>query len=278
MSSPAARRNPWSGRTPSSRPISAGRIGGSRTKPVAEPADLNVEHLEVRYGDLVGVADISLKVPAGKVVALLGSNGAGKTTTLNAIAGVVRPARGKVEWRGAAISGDPAYAIVSKGLALSPEGWRLFVAQTVEQNLRLGATALGDRSRTAALFERVYALFPRLAERRKQLAGTLSGGERQMLALRRALMSGPRLLMRAEPSLGLAPTVVEALYDTLAELHRQGLTLLLAEQSIPLALGIADYAYVLQTGRIALEGPAAELEKNEQVREIYLGISTRAAE
>jgi branched-chain amino acid transport system ATP-binding protein len=243
---------------------------------VTEPADLAVEHLEVRYGDLVGVADISLKVPAGKVVALLGSNGAGKTTTLNAIAGVVQPARGKVEWRGETISGEPAYAIVGKGLALSPEGWRLFVAQTVEQNLRLGATALADRSRTAALFERVYALFPRLAERRKQLAGTLSGGERQMLALGRALMSEPRLLMLDEPSLGLAPTVVEALYDTLAELHRQGLTLLLAEQSIPLALGIADYAYVLQTGRIALEGPAAELEKNEQVREIYLGISTPA--
>ena len=240
---------------------------------MAEIADLNVEHLEVRYGDLVGVADISLKVPAGKVVALLGSNGAGKTTTLNAIAGVVQPARGKVEWRGETISGEPAYAIVSKGLALSPEGWRLFVAQTVEQNLRLGSTALADRSRTAALFERVYALFPRLAERRKQLAGTLSGGERQMLALGRALMSEPRLLMLDEPSLGLAPTVVEALYDTLAELHRQGLTLLLAEQSIPLALGIADYAYVLQTGRIALEGPAAELEKNEQVREIYLGIA-----
>ncbi len=239
-------------------------------------SDLVVEHLEVRYGDLVGVADISLKVRAGQVVALLGSNGAGKTTTLNAIAGVVRP-RGKVEWRGEQIAGQPAYAIVSKGLALSPEGWRLFVAQTVEQNLRLGATALADRARAAALFERVYALFPRLAERRRQLAGTLSGGERQMLALGRALMSEPQLLMLDEPSLGLAPAVVEALYDTLAELHRQGLTLLLAEQSILLALGIADYAYVLQTGRIALEGPAADLQKNEQVREIYLGIATRAA-
>jgi branched-chain amino acid transport system ATP-binding protein len=240
-------------------------------------SDLLVEHLEVRYGDLVGVADISLKVQTGQIVALLGSNGAGKTTTLNAIAGVVHPARGKVQWRGEQIAGQPAYAIVSKGLALSPEGWRLFVAQTVEQNLRLGATALADRSRTGALFERVYALFPRLAERRRQLAGTLSGGERQMLALGRALMSEPQLLMLDEPSLGLAPAVVEALYDTLAELHRQGLTLLLAEQSIPLALGIASYAYVLQTGRIALEGKAADLEQNEQVREIYLGLSTRAA-
>ncbi len=240
-------------------------------------AELNVEHLEVRYGDLVGVADISLQVEAHQVVALLGSNGAGKTTTLSAIAGLKRPTRGRIEWRGELISGQPAYAIVSKGLALSPEGWRLFVAQTVEQNLRLGATALADRSRIDALFARVYSLFPRLAERRRQLAGTLSGGERQMLALGRALMSEPRLLMLDEPSLGLAPTLVEALYDTLHELHRQGLTLLLAEQSIPLALGIADYAYVLQTGRIALEGPAADLERNEQVREIYLGIGTRAA-
>ena len=239
--------------------------------------DLIVEHLEVRYGDLVGIADISLKVEAGNIVALLGSNGAGKTTTLNAIAGLVRPSAGRIEWQGEAISGKPAYQIVSKGLALSPEGWRLFVSQTVEQNLRLGATALTDASRMNALFERVYAMFPRLAERRRQLAGTLSGGERQMLAMGRALMSEPKLLMLDEPSLGLAPAVVEAMYDTLHRLHKDGLTLLLAEQSIPLALGIADYAYVLQTGRIALEGKAPELETNEQVREIYLGINSRAA-
>jgi len=239
--------------------------------------DLDVQHLEVRYGDLVGVADISLKVQAGQIVALLGSNGAGKTTTLNAIAGLVQPSQGHIEWRGEAISGQPAYEIVSKGLALSPEGWRLFVSQTVEQNLRLGATALADQSRIEALFERVYALFPRLAERRRQLAGTLSGGERQMLALGRALMSEPKLLMLDEPSLGLAPAVVEALYETLHRLHKEGLTLLLAEQSIPLALGIADYAYVLQTGRIALEGKASELEENEQVQEIYLGIKSQGA-
>jgi branched-chain amino acid transport system ATP-binding protein len=239
--------------------------------------ELRVEHLEVRYGDLVGVADISLRVANGQVVALLGSNGSGKTTTLNAIAGLVPAASGRIEWRGETISNKPAYAIVGKGLALSPEGWRLFVGQTVEQNLRLGSTALADRSRAAALFERVYALFPRLAERRRQMAGTLSGGERQMLALGRALMSEPLLLMLDEPSLGLAPTVVEQLYDTLKALHREGLTLLLAEQSIPLALGIADYAYVLQTGRIALEGPSAELERNEQVQEIYLGIGAQAA-
>jgi len=239
--------------------------------------NLEVDHLEVRYGDLVGVSDISLKVEAGKIVALLGSNGAGKTTTLNAIAGLVRPSGGRVSWRGEDITGQPAFHIVSKGLALSPEGWRLFVAQTVEQNLRLGATPLSDKTRVDTLFERVYALFPRLAERRKQSAGTLSGGERQMLALGRALMSEPKMLMLDEPSLGLAPAVVETLYDRLEQLHNDGLTLLLAEQSIPLALGIADYAYVLQTGRIALQGKASDLETNEQVREIYLGISTRAA-
>jgi branched-chain amino acid transport system ATP-binding protein len=238
--------------------------------------NLEVEHLEVRYGDLVGVSDISLKVEAGKIVALLGSNGAGKTTTLNAIAGLVKPTGGRVTWRGEDIAGQPAYQIVSKGLALSPEGWRLFVTQTVEQNLRLGATPLADKGRMEALFERVYALFPRLAERRKQSAGTLSGGERQMLAVGRALMSEPKMLMLDEPSLGLAPAVVETMYDRLEQLHNDGLTLLLAEQSIPLALGIADYAYVLQTGRIALQGKASELGNNEQVREIYLGISARA--
>lgn len=236
-------------------------------------SDLVVEHLEVRYGDLVGVADVSLKIEAGQIVALLGSNGAGKTTTLNAIAGLVDASSGRIEWRGETISGLPAYRIVSKGLALSPEGWRLFVSQTVEQNLRLGATALADRARMDALFERVYTLFPRLAERRRQLARTLSGGERQMLALGRALMSEPKLLLLDEPSLGLAPAIVETLYDTLQRLHDEGLTLLLAEQSIPLALGIADYAYVLQTGRIAIEGAAADLENNQQVQEIYLGIN-----
>lgn len=235
-------------------------------------SDLVVEHLEVRYGDLVGVADVSLKIEAGQIVALLGSNGAGKTTTLNAIAGLVGVSSGRIEWRGETISGLPAYRIVSKGLALSPEGWRLFVSQTVEQNLRLGATALADRARIDALFERVYTLFPRLAERRRQLARTLSGGERQMLALGRALMSEPKLLLLDEPSLGLAPAIVETLYETLQRLHDEGLTLLLAEQSIPLALGIADYAYVLQTGRIAIKGAAADLESNQQVQEIYLGI------
>jgi branched-chain amino acid transport system ATP-binding protein len=239
-------------------------------------SQLSVRNLEVRYGDLIGVADVSLTVEPGRIVALLGSNGAGKTTTLNAIAGLVRASAGTIEWDGKPITGLPAYAIVPRGLTLSPEGWRLFVAQTVEQNLLLGSTPLADRSRAPGLLERVYEIFPRLAERRRQRAGTLSGGERQMLALGRALMSAPRLLLLDEPSLGLAPRVVESLYETLQQLHRDGLTLLLAEQSIELALEVADYAYVLQTGRTVLEGPAQQLADDPQVQEIYLGIAAAA--
>ena len=239
----------------------------------ASTADiLRVEHLEVRYGDLVGVADVSLEVRPGTIVALLGSNGAGKTTTLNAIAGLVAATRGKIEWRGESIAREPAFAIVRKGMALSPEGWRLFTSQTIEQNLRLGTTPLQDKRRVPALLERVYELFPRLKERRKQRAGTLSGGERQMLALGRALMSEPSILLLDEPSLGLAPAIVETLYATLDRLHVAGLTLLLAEQSIHLALEVADYGYVLQTGRTVLEGPAGALAKDPQVQRIYLGL------
>lgn len=234
---------------------------------------LEVRNLSVRYGDLVGIADVSLSVCQGEVVALLGSNGAGKTTTLNAIAGLVAPAAGAILWRGEPIGGLPPHAVVGRGIALSPEGWRLFVGQSVEQNLRLGATPLADRKRIPQLLDRVFALFPRLKERRRQSAGTLSGGERQMLALGRALMSDPVLLLLDEPSLGLAPTVVEALYETLGALRREGLTLLLAEQSVELALEIADRGYVIQTGRTVLQGPATELAVNEEVRRAYLGLA-----
>ena len=235
---------------------------------------LSVRNLSVRYGDLVGVSDVSLEVPEGGVVALLGSNGAGKTTTLNAIAGLVPTAGGSVTWQGADITGRPAFAVVGLGLALSPEGWRLFVQQTVEQNLRLGATVLADRKRLPVLLDRVFTLFPRLAERRRQRAGTLSGGERQMLAMGRALMSDPKLLMLDEPSLGLAPAVVETMYETLGRLRGEGLTLLLADQAVELALEVADYAYVLQTGRTVLDGTAAKLADDEDVRRIYLGLET----
>jgi branched-chain amino acid transport system ATP-binding protein len=233
---------------------------------------LEVSNLEVRYGDLVGVADVSLKVPRGNIVALLGSNGAGKTSTLNAIAGLVAPTRGTIKLEDRGIAGEPAYAIVRKGLALSPEGWRLFVQQTVENNLLLGATSLADTSKVGQMLERVYTLFPKLAERRRQRAGTLSGGERQMLAVGRALMSDPKLLLLDEPSLGLAPAIIETMYETLLRLHRQGLTLLLAEQSVDLALEVADHAYVLQVGRSVLSGSARELSSNPDVQRIYLGV------
>jgi branched-chain amino acid transport system ATP-binding protein len=237
---------------------------------------LTVERIEVRYGDLIGVADVSLEVPLGTVVALLGSNGAGKTTTLNAIAGLVPTTKGSIALASERIDGKPAYAIVRKGLALSPEGWRLFLRQSVERNLRLGATPVADRLRQAALLERVYAVFPRLAERRHQYAGTMSGGERQMLAIGRALMSSPKLLMLDEPSLGLAPAVIDVLYEALVRLHREGLTILLAEQAIEMALEVADYAYVLQVGRSVLSGPAGQIARDPEVRRIYLGVGAAA--
>ena len=232
---------------------------------------LRIAHLDVRYGDLIGVSDVSFEVPEGSVVALLGSNGGGKTTTLNAIAGLIPVHSGEIEFRGEVIAGQSAFAIVRKGLALSPEGWRLFVQQSVENNLLLGATPLNDRKRAAILLERVYAIFPRLKERRSQRAGTMSGGERQMLAVGRALMSDPRLLMLDEPSLGLAPAVVESMYETFGRLHREGLTILLAEQSIELALEVSDFATVLQVGRSVLSGTAAALASDPQVQRVYLG-------
>ncbi len=187
---------------------------------------LRIEHLEVHYGDLIGVSDVSLEVPEGSVVALLGSNGGGKTTTLNAIAGLIPVHSGSIAFRGQEIGGQAAFSIVRRGLALSPEGWRLFVQQSVQNNLLLGATPLRDKARAAMLLERVYEIFPRLAERRSQRTGTMSGGERQMLAVGRALMSDPKLLMLDEPSLGLAPAVVESMYETFGRLHRDGLTIL----------------------------------------------------
>ena len=220
---------------------------------------LRIEHLEVRYGDLIGVSDVSLEVPEGSVVALLGSNGGGKTTTLNAIAGLIPVHSGRIEFRGQEISGQDAFAIVRKGLALSPEGWRLFVQQSVENNLLLGATPLRDKARTATLIDRVYEIFPRLKERRNQRAGTMSGGERQMLAVGRALMSDPKLLMLDEPSLGLAPAVVESMYETFGRLHREGLTILLAEQGIEFSLALADRVYVLEKGAVRFSGSAASL-------------------
>ncbi len=236
------------------------------------PALLTVEHLEVKYGDLIGVADVSLVVPKGSVVALLGSNGAGKTTTLNAIIGLIPNSAGKITFAGQDITGKPAYTIVRNGLALAPEGWRLFVQQSVENNLMLGATTVAGEGRKRELLDKVYGIFPKLAERRRQRAGTMSGGERQMLAVGRALMSDPQLLMLDEPSLGLAPAIVEDMYDTLQQLHKTGLTILLAEQSVELALEVSGSAYVLQVGRNAMSGSSKDLANDPNVQKVYLGL------
>jgi branched-chain amino acid transport system ATP-binding protein len=234
---------------------------------------LSITNLEVRYGDLIGVADVTLEVAEGSVVALLGSNGAGKTTTLNAVSGLVRASAGAISFRGERIDGRPPHEIVGRGIALAPEGWRLFTAQSVEANLRLGATPLADRAKATRLLDHVYAIFPRLAERRRQLAGTMSGGERQMLAVGRALMSDPKLLMLDEPSLGLAPSTTERMYETLSQLHREGLTILLAEQSVELALEVSDRAYVLQVGRTVMAGASRDLADDPEVQRVYLGVS-----
>jgi branched-chain amino acid transport system ATP-binding protein len=231
---------------------------------------LRLEHLEVRYGDLIGVSDVSLEVPAGSVVALLGSNGGGKTTTLNAIAGLIPVHAGSIHFNGEEIAGQRAFAIVRKGLALSPEGWRLFVQQSVENNLLLGATPLQDKTRIRTLLERVYEIFPRLKERRSQRAGTMSGGERQMLAVGRALMSDPKLLMLDEPSLGLAPVIVQAVFRIISQI-RKDTTVLLVEQNARMGLSVADHGFVLETGRIVLGGKPDELWGNEAIAAAYLG-------
>ena len=234
---------------------------------------LNVHDLHAGYGRAEVLHGLTITARAGKVITVIGPNGAGKSTLLNALMGVLN-ARGTVEYDGAPIGLRSLEERVLLGMALVPETRALFGTMSVEDNLLLGAyrqVRLGHKDSARSLDE-VFTLFPRLRERRAQLAGTLSGGERQMLAVGRALMSEPTLLMLDEPSLGLAPAVVETLYETLHRLHEEGLTLLLAEQSLELAFDIADYAYVLQTGRTVLQGPPSELEKNEQVQEIYLGI------
>jgi len=239
---------------------------------------LETQALEVSYGQIPACREISISVNEGEIVTLIGANGAGKTTTLRAIAGALRLRSGAIRFAAKDITALPSHERTNLGIALVPEGRRVFPFLTVRENLELGAFKYRkEHARVRGRMDAMFDMFPRLRERAGQTAGTLSGGERQMLALGRALMSEPKLLMLDEPSLGLAPTVVEQLYDTLFQLHRDGLTLLLAEQSIPLALGIADYAYVLQTGRIAVEGKAADLERNEQVQEIYLGVKTSIA-
>ncbi|NNM71736.1 ABC transporter ATP-binding protein [Enterovirga sp. DB1703] len=237
---------------------------------------LSVERLCVAYGRVEAVRDVSLAVPQGSIVAILGPNGAGKTSLLGAIMGVLR-SRGRAAFDGQPLEGRRVEQRVADGMSLVPEKRELFVTMSVEDNLRLG----GFRRRGSAEFgrtlEEMWRLFPRLQERRAQLAGTLSGGERQMLAMARALMSRPRLLMLDEPSLGLAPLIVKDIFRTVAELRRTGVSILLVEQNARAALELADYGYVLENGCVVLEGPASELRQDERVIAAYLGIKAVAS-
>jgi branched-chain amino acid transport system ATP-binding protein len=237
----------------------------------AEPI-LEVSRLEVRYGGIRALHDLSLKVPRGSIVTLIGANGAGKSTTLRTISGLVAPSSGTIRFDGLEIAGLPAHRIVSAGLAHVPEGRLVFPELSVKENLLMGAYLRRDRKEIAADLEWVGEFFPRLRERIAQQAGTLSGGEQQMLAIGRALMGRPGCLMLDEPSLGIAPLLVETIFERLVALNRErGMTMLLVEQNASLALQVSRYAYVLETGSIHLEGPSAELRDRPEVRAAYLG-------
>ena len=232
---------------------------------------LEVNGLKVSYGGINAVKGVDLEVKAGELVTLIGANGAGKTTTLKALAGLLRPAAGRIHYNGDDITALPAFQLVRRGLALVPEGRGVFGRLTVEENLAMGAYSRRDRANVAADYDRVYELFPRLAERRRQLAGTLSGGEQQMLAMGRALMSRPRLLLLDEPSMGLAPLLVQKIFETIRQIAAEGVTLLLVEQNAKLALEVCHRGYVMESGAITLADSAPRLLTNPQVRQAYLG-------
>ena len=232
---------------------------------------LHVENLSVYYGAIHAVKGISFDVEEGEVVTLIGANGAGKSTTLNTVAGLLKPREGVVEFEGKSLLGIAPHTIVGKGIALCPEGRRVFLQMSVRENLEMGAFTRTDSSEIAASLEDVFKRFPRLKERENQVAGTLSGGEQQMLAMGRALMSKPRLLMLDEPSMGLAPILVQEIFDIIEQLHSAGTTVLLVEQNARMALKVADRAYVLETGRVSMSGKASELASDERVTQAYLG-------
>jgi branched-chain amino acid transport system ATP-binding protein len=233
---------------------------------------LEIQNLHVFYGGIHALQGISLSVPEGKVVTLLGANGAGKTTTLRAVMGLVRPKEGQITLDGKSLLGKKPYEIVRLGLSMAPEGRRIFPDLTVMENLLLGAYARTDTAGISRDLEFVFSLFPRLKERQNQRGGTLSGGEQQMLAVARALMAGPKLLLLDEPSLGLAPVLITEVYRAFQRLREEGRTILLVEQNARAALSLADYGYVLETGRLVVEGPTQELRDSELVRKAYLGI------
>ena len=232
---------------------------------------LSIKNLSVHYGGIHALRGISLDVPAGKIVTLIGANGAGKSTTLNAIVGLVRAGSGSVNWNGEDIVGAKTKAIVESGIVLVPEGRRIFPNLSVDENLTLGAYARNDRAEIEVDRERIFGLFPRLKERHKQKAGTFSGGEQQMLAVGRALMSKPKVLMMDEPSLGLAPLFVGMIFDIIRQINAAGVTVLLVEQNAKAALSVADTGYVMETGTISFSGSGQDLLADDRVRKAYLG-------
>ena len=231
---------------------------------------LKVDDIHVYYGSIHAVKGVSFEVNEGEIVTLIGANGAGKSTVLNTVSGLLHPRTGSVQFMGQDLRGTAAHKVVERGLAQVPEGRRIFLQMTVEENLEMGAYTRPNSTIAPGIAD-VYKRFPRLEERRRQVAGTLSGGEQQMLAIGRALMSSPKLLMLDEPSMGLAPILVEQIFDIIKELHAAGTTILLVEQNAQAALSVADRAYVLETGRISLSGTGAELMASDQVRRAYLG-------
>lgn len=232
---------------------------------------LQIDHIDVFYGAIHALKGVSLEVQTGEIVTLIGANGAGKSTTLRTISGLLAPKAGTIAFLGADITGKKAHEIVKDGISQVPEGRRVFAEMTVLENLELGAFTRTDKAGIASDLEMVFARFPRLKERRAQLAGTLSGGEQQMLAMGRALMSRPKLLLLDEPSMGLAPLLIREIFDIIADINKEGTTVLLVEQNANMALSIASRAYVLETGRITLFGAAKELAASEDVRKAYLG-------
>ena len=236
------------------------------------PPLLEVKNLTVNYGAIAALQGVSLKVNRGDIVTLIGANGAGKTTTLRAVSGLLKARSGEVIYDGRSITNAPAHELVKRGLAHVPEGRMVFANLTVLENLRMGAYLVRDKDAIQRERDYVYSIFPRLKEREKQLAGTLSGGEQQMLAIGRALMSQPRFLMLDEPSLGIAPLLVQRIFEKIVEINRQhGITILLVEQNANLALEVSRYGYVLETGRVLLEDNSAQLRSNPQVKAAYLG-------